>query len=73
MQDAGAKVSAVWSQDWSGENITVMGKQVWWEWEHHYKLYNDLPEIIKRLNSRGIKFLAYINPYLVKDSNMYNQ
>ena len=73
MQDAGAKVSAVWSQDWSGENITVMGKQVWWEWEHHYKLYNDLPEIIKRLNSRGIKFLAYINPYLVKDCNLYNQ
>ena len=71
MLDAGAKVSAVWSQDWSGENITVMGKQVWWEWEHHYKLYRDLPKAIKRLEARGVKFLAYINPYLVKDSRMY--
>lgn len=73
MLDAGAKVSAVWCQDWSGENITVMGKQVWWEWEYHYRLYSDLPEAIKRLGSRGVRFLAYINPYLVKDSNMYNQ
>ncbi len=71
MLDAGAKVSAVWSQDWSGENITVMGKQVWWEWEHHYKLYRDLPKAIKRLEARGVHFLAYINPYLVKDSKMY--
>lgn len=72
MQDAGAKVCAVWSQDWSGENITVMGKQVWWEWEPHYKLYRNLPDAIKRLRSRGVRFLAYINPYLVKDCNMYN-
>jgi alpha-glucosidase len=28
MLDAGAKISAVWSQDWSGEIRTVMGKQV---------------------------------------------
>ena len=33
MLDAGVRVSAVWSQDWSGENRTMMGKQVWWNWE----------------------------------------
>ena len=71
MLDAGAKVSAVWSQDWSGENRTVMGKQVWWNWEADEKLYPGLGDAIKRLNARGVRFLAYINPYLVKDSRLY--
>lgn len=71
MLDAGARVSAVWSQDWSGENITAMGKQVWWNWEADEKLYPRLAETIQKLRSRGIRFLAYINPYLVKDSTLY--
>jgi len=71
MLDAGAKISAVWSQDWSGENITAMGKQVWWNWEADEKLYPKLPETIQKLKSRGVRFLAYINPYLVKDSTLY--
>jgi len=72
MLDAGARISAVWSQDWSGENITAMGKQVWWNWEADKKLYPRLPETIQKLKSRGVRFLAYINPYLVKDSTLYN-
>ena len=27
--------------------------------------------MIRKLNERGVKFLAYINPYLVKDSRLY--
>lgn len=72
MLGAGAKVCGVWSQDWSGENITVMGKQVWWNWEVDEKLYPDLKGAIKRLNEHGVRFLAYINPYLVKDGRLYN-
>ena len=71
MLDAGAKVSAVWSQDWSGENRTIMGKQVWWNWEADEKLYPDLKGTIARLRQRGVRFLAYINPYLVKGSRLY--
>ena len=71
MLDAGAKVSGVWSQDWSGENRTVMGKQVWWNWEADENLYPDLKGAIEKLNARGVRFLAYINPYLVKDSRLY--
>ena len=73
MQDAGAKITGVWCQDWCGENRTVMGKQVWWNWEADEKLYPDLKDAIQKLNERGIRFLAYINPYLVKDSRLYNQ
>lgn len=72
MLDEGVKVSAVWSQDWSGENRTIMGKQVWWNWEVDDKLYPDLEGAIKKLNERGVKFLGYINPYLVKGSELYN-
>ena len=71
MLDAGAKVSAVWCQDWSGENRTAMGKQVWWNWEADEKLYPDLKQAIARLRVRHVRFLAYINPYLVKDSRLY--
>ena len=72
MLEAGAKISAVWCQDWSGENRTVMGKQVWWNWEADEGLYPGLPQAIARLRAHGVRFLAYINPYLVKDSRLYN-
>ncbi len=70
--DAGAAICGVWSQDWSGCNRTVMGYQVWWNWEADEKLYPDLPGLIQKLNERGVRFLAYINPYLVKDSRLYS-
>ena len=69
--DAGAKISAVWSQDWSGCNRTVMGYQVWWNWEADEKLYPHLKQTIRKLNDRGVRFLAYINPYLVKGGRLY--
>lgn len=49
MLDAGAKICGVWSQDWSGENRTVMGKQVWWNWEADEKLYPELRGAIEKL------------------------
>ena len=73
MLDAGARICGVWSQDWSGENRTVMGKQVWWNWEADEKLYPDLAGAIKKLRGRGVRFLAYINPYLVKGGRLYEQ
>ena len=72
MLDAGVKVSAVWCQDWCGENRTAMGKQVWWNWEADGKLYPGLKGAIERLRARGVRFLGYINPYLVKDSRLYD-
>ena len=71
--DEGAAICGVWSQDWSGCNKTVMGYQVWWNWEADEKLYPDLQGMIRELNARGVRFLAYINPYLVKDSRLYTR
>ncbi len=71
MLNAGAKICGVWSQDWAGEKRTVMGKQVWWNWEVDEKLYPNLKDAIQRLNERGVRFLAYINPYLVRGGRLY--
>ena len=56
MLDAGAKISAVWCQDWCGENRTAMGKQVWWNWEVSEILYPGLREAIEKLKARGVRF-----------------
>ena len=69
--DAGAEICGVWSQDWCGCNKTMAGYQVWWNWEADEKLYPDIRGMIRKLNERGVKFLAYINPYLVRDSRLY--
>ncbi len=73
MLDSGAKINGVWCQDWSGEKITIAGKQVYWNWIVSNELYPNLKEKITELNSRGVRFLAYINPYLIQDSPMYNE
>ena len=73
LQDAGAAISAVWCQDWSGEKITAMGKQVYWNWEADAGLYPSFSGNIQRLHARGIRFLAYINPYLVRGGPLYEE
>ena len=69
--DAGAEICGVWSQDWCGCNKTMAGYQVWWNWEADEKLYPDIRGMIRKLKERGVRFLAYINPYLVRDSRLY--
>ncbi|MBR0140318.1 MAG: alpha-glucosidase [Firmicutes bacterium] len=71
MQDAGAKICGVWCQDWCGEKRTALGKQVLWNWEADTGLYTDLKNLIAKLDSRGVRFLSYINPYLVKGGRLY--
>lgn len=72
MLASGARVCAVWCQDWSGKKITAAGKQVYWNWQVDENLYPDLKNRIDSLKSKGVRFLAYINPYLVKDGALYN-
>ncbi len=69
---AGANVNGVWCQDWSGKKITAVGSQVYWNWIVDEKVYPDLKNRIAKLNKKGVHFLAYINPYLVKDGTLYN-
>lgn len=67
----GVKVCGVWCQEWSGQKITSAGKQVYWNWEVDAQRYPDFKNYIDKLEAKGVRFLAYINPYLIIDSPLY--
>lgn len=69
----GIKVSGIWCQDWCGKRVTSFGKRLQWDWKFHKEMYPDLPKHIEELHKRGIKFLGYVNPYLVKDGELYKE
>ena len=67
------KVSGVWCQDWCGKRVTSFGKRLQWDWHFHSEMYPDLPAEIEKLHARGIRFLGYINPYLVRDGELFQE
>ena len=66
-------VSGIWCQDWCGKRVTSFGKRLQWDWHFHPEMYPNLPEEIKKLHDRGIRFLGYINPYLVEGGELYQK
>lgn len=71
MIDYGAKINGIWSQDWCGELFTFFGKQVFWNWQVDDSLYPDLKKYISDWSKSGVKFLAYINPYLNANGELF--
>ena len=71
--DRGVKVAGLWCQDWCGKRVTSFGKRLQWDWQFHKEMYPDLPKRIGELHEKGIKFLGYINPYLVNDAELYKE
>ena len=67
----GAMISAIWSQDWSGQIVTEFGSQVYWNWSLDEKLYHNFKEMIETLNKDGVKFLGYINTFVKEGSVQY--
>jgi sulfoquinovosidase len=68
---AGAAISGLWCEDWAGIRETSFGRRLFWDWRRSEQRYPDLPARIANLNSRGIRFLAYANPYLANDGILY--
>ena len=69
----GVKVSGIWAQDWQGERRTSFGKRLNWNWQWDKELYPDLDKKIFELKEKGIHFLGYINPYLIKGWALYDE
>lgn len=69
----GIKVAAVWAQDWCGKRVTSFGKRLQWNWQYHKEMYPELPKKIAELHKQNIKFLGYVNPYLVNDGPLYKE
>ena len=70
---AGAAVSALWCEDWAGIRETRFGRRLFWDWTRSEARYPDLPGRIAALEARGIRFLAYANPYLAVDGALYGE
>ncbi|AIT81937.1 alpha-glucosidase [Novosphingobium pentaromativorans] len=74
--DAGAAVSGLWCEDWAGIRETSFGRRLFWDWvgsERSEARYPDLTASIATLAKRGIRFLAYANPYLAVDGTLYEE
>ncbi len=64
-------VSALWCEDWAGIRETSFGARLFWDWKASESRYPDLAEWCRELESRGIRFLGYVNPYLCVDGELY--
>jgi alpha-glucosidase len=71
MLGRGAKISALWAQDWEGVRMTSFGKRLQWDWRWDETLYPGLPEQIREWNKSGVRFLGYINPYLAQGGQLF--
>lgn len=74
--DAGAAVSGLWCEDWAGIRETSFGRRLFWDWQlgaRSAARYPDLEARIAALATRGIRFLAYANPYLSVDAELYSE
>lgn len=68
---AGMAVSALWCEDWAGIRETSFGARLFWDWQASETRYPDLANWCRELESRGIRFLGYVNPYLCVDGELY--
>ncbi len=62
---AGADLSAVWLQDWSGRRTTDFGERLWWTWQLDRQRYPGWEDLVADLRADGIRTLTYVNPFLV--------
>lgn len=64
LQARGAKIGAVWLQDWVGNRRVPFGKRLWWDWRLDRTRYPDWEAMVERLAQRGVRVMTYVNPFL---------
>lgn len=73
---AGAAISGLWCEDWAGIRETSFGRRLFWDWHSGARSaarYPQLQQRIRNLAGRGIRFLAYANPYIAVDGDLYEE
>lgn len=68
LEDAGAAISGVWLQDWSGQRTTGFGERLWWNWVLDRQRYPGWDDMVAGFRSRGIRVLTYVNAFLTDPS-----
>ncbi|PON48652.1 Glycoside hydrolase [Trema orientale] len=66
-------VSAFWLQDWVGQRETIIGSQLWWNWEVDTTRYSGWQELLKDLSTKHIKVMTYCNPCLAPTDDKPNR
>lgn len=64
LEKENAKISAMWMQDWQGQRKVTQGERLWWNWELDKTRYPRWKEMVSTLESRNIRVMGYINPYV---------
>lgn len=60
----GTPLAGYWLQDWVGQRTTMIGKQLWWNWELDREHYPDWVGLHAELAADGVRILSYFNPFL---------
>jgi alpha-glucosidase (family GH31 glycosyl hydrolase) len=60
------------TQDWVGQRETMIGSQLWWNWEVDDQRYWGWKELINDLRTRNIKVMTYCNPCLAPVMHFFN-
>ncbi|MCL2080554.1 MAG: alpha-glucosidase [Oscillospiraceae bacterium] len=68
---SGAAASALLIRDWTGERETSEGKCPFYDWTWNRELYPRLDKLISELTIRGVRVLAYINPHLSIEGQLF--
>lgn len=69
--DNDVAVSVLWCQDWQGRRDD--SRALMWNWEYDDELYPDLPDYIKELNEKGIRYMGYNNSFLAEHGSLYKE
>ncbi len=72
IEEAQTPISAFWIQDWVGSYSTAIGSFRQWNWLRDRSLYPHWEEMVHKLANKGIRVLAYINPFLDVPSQKNN-
>ncbi|PKA48152.1 Putative alpha-xylosidase 2 [Apostasia shenzhenica] len=73
LKDHDISVSAFWLQDWVGQRKTIIGSQLWWNWEVDTTHYAGWRELVDDLKTNNIRVMAYCNPCLVQTHEKPNK
>lgn len=66
LKNADVPVAAFWIQDWVGQRTTLLGKQLWWNWELDTEHYTNYDSLFNDLKNNNIALMGYINPFLAE-------
>ncbi|KAK1319354.1 putative alpha-xylosidase 2 [Acorus calamus] len=64
LQDYSVPVSTFWLQDWVGQRETIIGSQLWWNWEVDTDRYAGWTQLVNDFQAQDVRVMAYCNPCL---------